>query len=164
MKLTNNSPRFGWGFSAFFLMLCAVFTYIAFRDGTGYIQIYPPSIPDDYPPWVLPALLTVFWIVGLSLAGYFAGKPCVAVEVLDDGSVMIDMRYLFKRESCYIRSSDIAMLDIVETRESEGDAYFTVRLTARDDLSVDIAENAGGAVCEDILARFKAVVNRAPFA
>ena len=164
MKLTNNSPRFGWGFSAFFLMLCAVFTYIAFRDGTGHIQIYPPSISDDYPPWVLPALVTVFWVVGLSLAGYFAGKPCVAVEVSDDGSVTIDMRYPFKRESCHIRSSEIAEVDIVETRDAEGDACFTVRLTAVDDLSVDIAENADRAVCEDILARFQAVLNRAPFA
>ena len=40
MKLSNKAARFGWWFSACFLLICAVFTYILIRDGLARADLF----------------------------------------------------------------------------------------------------------------------------
>ena len=44
MKLSNKAARFGWWFSACFLLICAVFTYILIRDGLARAASSPHSL------------------------------------------------------------------------------------------------------------------------
>ena len=64
MKLSNKAARFGWWFSACFLLMCAVFTYMLIRDGLSRTQTYSPSafghgscqpyLPCSGPPGLAP--------------------------------------------------------------------------------------------------------------
>lgn len=161
MKLKNNVARYGWWFSACFLLMCIAFTYILIRDGASHIQIYPPTIPDHYPPWVMPAVLSLFWAAGLGLASYMAGLPCVHVEVDFNGVVRIHKRYPFKKEYWTLQLEEIAAVDLVEGKDAEGDSYYTVRLIALDDFFVDIAEGSDKRRCIEVQAKFKAALAKA---
>ncbi|GAA5157737.1 hypothetical protein [Viridibacterium curvum] len=46
MQRRNNFARFGWGFSLFFLLGCAAFTWIFFRDGVSHVPIYSADIAE----------------------------------------------------------------------------------------------------------------------
>lgn len=161
MKLRNNVARYGWWFSAFFLFMCSAFTYILIRDGASHIQIYPPTIPDYYPPWVMPTVLAVFWMAGLGLANYTASMPCVQVEVDFNGTVTIEKRYPFRKEHRTLKPQEIASVELVENKDSDGDPYYSVRLIAIDGFAGDIAGSSDKSRCVEMLAEFKAALVKA---
>lgn len=152
MKHTNNVARWAWAFSALFLLMCAAFTYVLIRDGAAGIPIDPPRIPDAYPPWVLPAVLLAFWAVGVGLAKHLTGIPCVEVQVDALGSVRIRRRYPFRSETQTVLPEDLTAVEIVESKDSDGDPYFSVRLTTAGGRSVDMAESSDRRACESVLA------------
>ncbi|MFT3736396.1 MAG: hypothetical protein QM776_15490 [Rhodocyclaceae bacterium] len=159
MHSKNNIARFGWGFSLFFLSGCAAFTWIFIRDGFSHIPVYAPDIPDQYPPWVIAGLLTLFWAAGLGLANHFLAIPCVAVEIKGDNSIRVERRWLFRRISQFLLPHDIASAEIIEIKDSEGDPYFMTRITTQEGWSVDIAESSDRATCTQVLDGFNAAAN-----
>ena len=158
MKLSNKAARFGWWFSACFLLMCAVFTYILIRDGLSHVQTDSPSAFGHALPWLMPAVLAVFWAAGLGAAWYLMGIPCVEARVDASGSVHILRRYPFRTESQTIHAADLARAVLVETRDSEGDLYYAIRLTTADGMQMDVAQSPDRAMCEAALNRFNAAL------
>ena len=158
MKLSNKAPRFGWWFSACFLLMCAVFTYILIRDGFSHAQTNPPSASGYAMPWLMPAVLAVFWAAGLGVAWYLTGIPCVEAGLDASGSVHILRRYPFRTESQTIDAADLAGAALVETKDSEGDLYYSIRLTTTDGMQMDVAQSPDRSICETALNRFNAAL------
>jgi len=156
--LRNNVALFGWGFSVFFLLMCTVFSYILIRDGASSVQIYPPDIPDYYPVLVPLSILGAFWLAGLGLANFLAGIPCVRVEVSPDRVTRVEKRFPFRKELAFLLPTEVASVELLESRDSDGDPYFMVRLLSIHGLSCDIAEGSDRSHCEDILARFRMAI------
>lgn len=151
---------FLWGFAVVFLGLNTVITYVLIRDGSSQIQIYPPDIVDYYPPWFMPAVLAVFWLMGSGLAAYVATKPCIRVAVLPDKIVNIRRRYPFKTEAHIVPGAEMSPALIVESRDDEGSPYFHSQIALPDGFAVDIAEGHGREFCETACARFNGAIGK----
>lgn len=158
MKLSNKAARFGWWFSACFLLMCAMFTYILIRDGLSHVQTDSPSAFDHALPWLMPTVLAVFWAAGLGAAWYLMGIPCIEARVDASGCVHILRRYPLRTESQIIHTADLAGAALVETKDSEGDLYYSIRLTTADGMQMDVAQSPDRAICEAALSRFNAAL------
>lgn len=160
MKLRNNSAASGWGFSLIFLVMCGLFTYILVRDGSSHIQIYPPDIPEFYPPWVMPLVLAVFWVAGIGFASYVASKPCISVEVRPDKSVVVVNHYPFSKSVRHISAEDLSLAEVIESTDDESDPYFETRISASDGFAVCIAEGHDRERCESVCASFNDAIGK----
>ena len=158
MKLSNKAARFGWWFSACFLLMCAVFTYILIRDGLSRTQTYSPSAFGHALPWLMPTVLAMFWAAGFGAAWYLMCIPCVEARVDASGSVHILRRYPFRKESQTIHAADLAGAELVETKDSEGDLYYFIRFTTADGMQIDVAQSPDRTICETALNSFKAAL------
>jgi hypothetical protein len=154
MKLRNNIAAFGWVVSLCFLAGCLAFTYILIRDGSANIQIYPPDIPGYYPSWLMPLVLSIFWLAGLAVASHLANIPCVQVEVLADKSVLIVKRYLFWKKIRIIPHAKLTSATVAETTDIDGAPYFFVQLTEPNGETTTIAESCDRQRCQAICMRF----------
>jgi hypothetical protein len=160
MKIRNNTALFGWGFSVFFLMGCSAFLYILIRDGSSNIQIYPPKHPEFYPSWVLPAVVSVFWIAGIALANHLFKIPCTKVDVLSDRSVAITSRFPFRKETAVYRNNEIVCAQVVEGKDGDGDPYFTVQMVTNSGKTIEIAESSDRERCDKIASGFNTAMGK----
>lgn len=159
MKLRNNTAAFGWAISLAFLAACLAFTWLLIRDGASDIPIYPPDIPEVYPAWVMPAVLALFWMVGLTVTIHVAHVPCVLVEVMPDKSVRVVRRYLHRREVTVMSRGEFDNAQVIESKDSEGDPYFCVQLADASGALITITESSSRPYCEEICARFNRAIN-----
>ena len=106
----------------------------------------------------MPTVLAMFWAAGFGAARYLMGIPCVEARVDASGSVHILRRYPFRTESQTIHAADLARAVLVETRDSEGDLYYAIRLTTADGMQMDVAQSPDRAMCEAALNRFNAAL------
>lgn len=157
MKITNRIALFGWVFSLCFLTACALFTYILFRDGPANIRVNAPYDMRVYPEWLIPTVLSFFWLCGIATLASVAAKPLVSIERLGNGALRIVERYPLRRTVRDIAVRDLAPTTLVEAPDSDGDAYFRLCLTLPDGTEIDIAEGHDRAHCETAQARFQAL-------
>lgn len=160
MKIRNDIAAFGWIFSAVFLLMCLLFTYILIRDGTSNIQIYPSDIPEYYPPWVMPLVLAAFWLAGIGLGNYVASNPCIAIEVQQDKSVVVVNRYPFRRVVRHIKDRDLSPAHVIESTDSDGDPYFRVIVGGPDGFTVCLAEGHDRGRCASVCAEFNDAIGK----
>lgn len=162
MKFRNSIAAFIWGFSFLFLVMCVLFTYLLIRDGASHIPIYPPDIPDFYPPWVMPLVVAVFWLAGIGLAAYAGSKPCVSAEVQADKSVIVTHRYPLRKSVRHIPAARLEPARVIATTDSEGDPYFECQITASDGFTASIAEGHDRGRCESVCASFNDATGKKP--
>jgi len=160
MKLRNNTAAFGWAVSVAFLLGCTLFSYILVRDGSSHIQIYPPQIPQSYPPWFMPLVLSVFWVAGIAIAMHVAKTPCTSVEVRPDKSVVVVQRFPFNTSVRHVEPSELSPLQVFESTDSEGDPDFEVHLTTPDGFTVCIVEGHDRQRCESVCLDFDEAIGR----
>jgi hypothetical protein len=134
--------------------MCAVFTWLFIRDGASRIPINPPDNPNFFPVWFPPVVMAFFWIGGLGLANFLRKIPCVRVEVLPDGAVVIRRRYPFRTETLVYPARKLDPAQVVAGKDNDGDPYYTVQLMQPDGSAVDIAESSDRDHCESVCSRF----------
>lgn len=161
MKLRNNIAAFGWGLSAAFLLICTMFTYILIRDGSSNISIYGPDTLEIYPVWFMPMVVAVFWLVGVGFAIYVARKPCTAIEVRHDKSVLVLTRYPLTKSVCNFSARDLSAAQVVESTDSDGDPYFRVAVTGPNGFSICIAEGHDLGRCASVCSEFNVAIGKA---
>ncbi|WP_345530892.1 hypothetical protein [Viridibacterium curvum] len=93
------------------------------------------------------------------MASHFLAVPCVKAEGDHAGSFHIERRWLFRRGSQTLQRQDIASAELVETKDSEGAPYFSVRAAVTAGWSVEIAEGSDKAQCEQVLKDFEAALD-----
>ena len=106
----------------------------------------------------MPTVLAMFWAAGFGAARYLMGIPCVEARVDASGSVHILRRYPFRKESQTIHAADLAGVELVETKDSEGDLYYSIRLATSDGMQIDVAQSPDRTICETALNSFKAAL------
>jgi hypothetical protein len=118
MTFTNRTAGFVWAFAFVWLSLLVAFTVLQARDGP----------PEGYSPLTVTAALAVFWIAGLALGGVASAKPCYVASVDLSGATLL-WQYPFRRIRITIPLDQIEPPEVVDGRDSDGDAYFFARLT-----------------------------------
>ena len=105
----------------------------------------------------MPLVLAVFWLAGFGAMNHFSKVPCVLVEVLSDKSVMIERRYLFRKEKMTLPSTKLTPA-VVESTGDNFDPYYKVQFRDAGGVSVIIAESGDRARCHDICSRFNIAI------
>jgi len=145
MKLRNNAAAFDWGFSAVFLLMCMLFTYILIRDGSSPI---------------MPLVLAIFWYAGIAIAISVTCKPCISIEVQLDRSVVVVNRYPVSRSVRHIKATDLSPAQVVKATDSDGDPYFRATVISSDGFTVCIAEGHDQERCESVCTEFNAAIGK----
>lgn len=160
MNSKNNIALFGWGMSTTFLLFCGLFTYIILRDGADTIRINPPDNTNVYDPLFIQLVMGGFWVAGIAVAIHQWQKPCVGAEVRPDGTVVLTLRFPFRKDRRIIPSADLQASIVRETADSEGDPYFECLLSLPDGTTVAIAEGSVREQCDDVCTRFNRAISK----
>lgn len=148
MTFRNNLAAFLWSFSAFFLLFVAAMTYVLIRDGA----------PSGYPPIVLAAALSIFWIGAVGFTAFALSKHCLCVTVLPDSRVSIAWRFPFKKKERTVTRAEIAPAKVFESLDDEGVPYLHVHVPLHEGTTINIVEGHDRATCVAICTRFNALV------
>jgi hypothetical protein len=147
MVFRNYKAAFLWGFMAIFMSLVALMTWVLFRD---------LSKSQSHGVWQ-SVIMGVFWIAGLGFSAFAASQPCVKV-VVAHGFVRIVHRYPFSRLEHELPYDRAKPAQIVESRDSEGDPYFSARAGMVDGLPIDLFESHSRGKCEAVCVEYNAAV------
>lgn len=120
--LRNRIPAAGWVFISLFLALTAAFTWLLVRDGP------PPS----QPAWMIKGALALFWVAGIGAASHLWSIPCTSVTRAPDGSLTFASRTPLRRRVERIPRPAIAGVEVVRTRDGDGDPYWQTELVLAD--------------------------------
>ena len=124
----NDKAVFLWGFMAVWLAMLVAMTYVAVRDG---------GIPGSR--WGVP-VLALFWLFGIGAARWAATFSRVRVTLTADG-VLVRERFPFHAIEKRYRSRDLAAPRIDESKDSDGDPYFSCVLALPGGRRVAVAES-----------------------
>lgn len=120
-------------------------SYVLYRDGP------PPKHSKEF----MSMIISIFWIFGIILLAFISDKPCVVVKIFPNKTLFVNLRYPFKKIYREIEFEEIELAEVVETRDSDGDAYFSTRVLLYDKMTFNIAEGHDRARCEETCKRFK---------
>lgn len=140
----NRTAAFAWGVSAAFLLVVAAMTYLLFRDGP----------PPGHPMPVMAVILAVFWLGGLGLAAYVAGKPCLTVTVTPGASMVVVERFPFRRRERRFASADVDPARVIESRDDDGEPYFLAQAGLQDGTRLDLYEGHDRERCASVCESF----------
>jgi hypothetical protein len=135
-----------WIFMAIWMTFLGLMTWVVFRDGppTGY------SWPTMW------AILALFWTFGGAGTVWASTIRIVHVVVTDTGALDVTWRWPFRVERRRVEAADVPKAEMFYGRDSDGDPYFTSRVTLRDGATIDLAESHDEAAVEAATAQFNA--------
>ena len=139
-----------WGFTAVWLSIVAGFTWVLVRDGP----------PPGYPGEIMWALIALFWLGGLALAGYTMDQPLYAVAMNPQAVVSFTWQYPHKRIRKSYEAEQLGRPRVVEGTGSDGEPYYFARLDLPDGSVADLAEGHDRDRCEAAVARFTQIITR----
>jgi hypothetical protein len=148
LTFRHRIALFEWSFSAVFVFIVALFTYVLVRDGA----------PSGYSLEFMLFVMGCFWLGGIVLLEYASSRACVEVICRGAAGIAIRWRYPFKSVARVARRSEVLPASVVESQDSEGDPYFHARVCLSDGTIVDIAEGHDAAHCRSICDQFNAAV------
>ena len=139
-----------WIFMGIWMSFLILVTYVVLRDGP----------PPGHSWQVMWAVLFLFWSVGLGATAWATTQRTVAVDVADSGAVDVTWRWPFRAQRRRIEAVDVPPAEIAYGADSDGDPYFTGRVTLADGSTIDLAESHDEASIEQAVARFNTVAGR----
>jgi hypothetical protein len=139
-----------WIFMAVWMFFLCLMTYVLLRDGP----------PPGYSWQTMWAVMFFFWTVGLAATAWATSQRIVRVEVRDSGALDVTWRWPFRALRRRVEAADVPPAEIVYGADSDGDPYYTCRVTLADGTTVDLAEGHDEASIEGVAARFNAVAGR----
>ena len=139
-----------WIFMAIWMTFLCLMTWVVFRDGP----------PKGYSWPTMWAILGLFWIVGGAGSVWASAIRVVRVEVTDSGALEVAWRRPFWVERRRVEAADVPKAEVVHGTDSDGDPYFTSRVTLPDGATIDLAESHDEASIEATTAQFNATAGR----
>lgn len=97
----------------------SVFTWLFFRDG-GFHQ---------FDPWLERGVMALFWVFGVAGCGAMLGQPLTYVT-FTAGTVHVGQRWLLKHQQESFAINRLSAPEIHQRKDSDGDPYYTLVLTA----------------------------------
>lgn len=139
-----------WIFMGTWMSFLVLMTYVLLRAG-------PPS---GYSWPVMWAVMFFFWTMGLGATAWASSQRIVRVEVSDSGAIDVTWRWPFRVQRRRVEAADVPPAEIVYGKDSDGDPYFTCRVTLADGTTIDLAESHDETTIEATRTRFNAVAGR----
>lgn len=126
----NRTAWFGWGFMMGWMAMLVMVTWLVAREGSF----------GDMPPIPGLGLLALMWVFGAGFSLFFFSKPTITL-LQTKGRLVVRRRWLFRQEEDMFSSTDIPLMRVIETKDSEGDRYFELHLILDRRDPVAIAES-----------------------
>jgi hypothetical protein len=139
-----------WIFMAIWMTFLCFMTWVVFRDGP----------PKGYAWPTILAILALFWFFGGAVTIWASTIRIVRVEVTDSGALDVTWRWPFWAEHRRVEAADVPAAEIIYGADSDGDPYFTSRVTLADGATIDLAESHDEASIEATTAQFNAAAGR----
>jgi hypothetical protein len=139
-----------WIFMALWMTFLIAMTWVVIRDGP----------PDGQSPTTIAAVLAFFWVGGLTVSTWACTIRILRVDVSDSGALDIVWRSPLRAERRRVEALDVPPAVVVDGKDSDGDPYFTCRVTLADGTALDLAEGHARPPVEDAAARFNGITRR----
>jgi hypothetical protein len=139
-----------WIFMAIWMTFLCLMTWVVFRDGPAGGYSWPTM-------W---AILALFWLFGSAASVWASTIRVVRVEVTDSGALEVTWRWPFRVERRRVEAAEVPRAEMIYGSDSDGDPYFTSRVTLADGATIDLAESHDEASIEAATARFNATAGR----
>jgi hypothetical protein len=139
-----------WIFMGIWMLFLCLMTYVLLRDGP----------PQGYSAATVWSVVFAFWLFGTGASVWAAGIRTVHVEVTDSGALLVTWRSPLGAERRRIEAADVPAAEVVHGKDSDGDPYFTSRVTLPDGATIDLAEGRDETAVSEATARFNAVAGR----
>jgi hypothetical protein len=133
-----------WIFMALWMTFLIAMTWVVIRDGR----------PDGQSSTTIAAVLAFFWGGGLAVSKWACTIRVPQVAVSDSGALDIVWRSPLRAERRRVEALDVPPAVVVDGKDSDGDPYFTCRVTLADGTALDLAEGHARPPVEDAAARF----------
>jgi len=141
-----------WIFMGVWMAFLALMTFVLLRDGP----------PPGYSWPTMWAVMFFFWTAGVAATAWATTHRTVRVDVADSGAIEVTWRSPFRVERRRVEAADVPRAELISGRDSDGDPWFTCRITLADGAVVDLAESHDAASMERIAGQFNAVAGRQP--
>ena len=141
-----------WIFMGVWMSFLCLMTYVLLRDGP----------PPGYSWPTMWAVMFFFWTMGLAATAWATTRRTVRVDVADSGAIDVTWRSPFWVERRRVEAVDVPPAEMIYGKDSDGDPYFTCRITLADGAVVDLAESHDEASIERVAEQFNAVAGRQP--
>ena len=146
----NRKATAIWIFMAIWMAFLCLMTWVLFRDGP----------PKGYSWPTIWAILFLFWTVGGAVSVWASTIRVVRVEVTDSGALEVIWRSPFWVERRRVEAADVPKAEVIYGADSDGDPYFTCRVTLADGATIDLSESHDEASIEATTAQFNATAGR----
>lgn len=146
MARATFSNRIAWAiwiFMGIWMLFLCLMTYVLLRDGP----------PQGYSAATVWSVVFAFWLFGSGASVWAAGIRTVHVEVTDSGALLVTWRSPVGAERRRIEAADVPVAEVVHGTDSDGDPYFTSRVTLPDGATIDLAEGRDEAAVAAATAR-----------
>lgn len=140
-----------WIFAAIWMTFLMAMTWVVVRDGP----------PDGHSAATTAAVGALFWAAGIGLSLWVCTFRVVRVDVHDSGALDVVWRSPVRVERRRVEARDVPPAVVVDGKDSDGEPYFTCRVTLADATAVDLAEGHDRATIEETAARFNTVTRQA---
>lgn len=149
LRFRNRLAAILWAFTAVWVGMLVLMTWALHR-----------GVPTGgYSYEAVLAVLLLFWLMGIALLAYAASKPCFFVTVDASTHVQVVWIYPFRMVRRTFSKEQMTPARVARDLDSDGDDYFTVRVSSIDGASFDLQESHDRETAEQACARF----NRALF-
>lgn len=112
-------PLVGWIFMGIWMSGACLMTCVFFRDG-GFHQF---DLALEL------CVVALFWLFGWACCAYMFGQPLTHVT-FTAGTVHVSQRWLLKHQQESFAINRLPTPEIHQRKDSDGDAYYTLVLTA----------------------------------
>lgn len=127
--VSNNKTVILWVFMAVWLAMLGCFTYLFWRDG-GDPELGGFGV----------VILAAFWLAGLGALSWAFGHPRIRVTVAGN-EVVARESWLWGHSERRFAAAEVAAPAIVQSIDSDGDAYFSCQLTLPGGGTLSVAES-----------------------
>ena len=142
----NRTPWVVWIFMAIWMSFLVLMTYVLWRDGP----------PGGYSWLTMGAVLGVFWLFGIGASAWALRERALRVNVDALGGLDITWHTPFRRERRRVEARQVGVAVVADGRDSDGDPYYTCRVTLADGTALDLSEGHDRPTIERVAERFNA--------
>lgn len=144
LTIRNNTAAWLWGIGVGFWVVLILLTWVLLFQGP----------PENTNPVVIRIIFGVFWLFWIGATRYVFSKPMIHVTI-EPERILILNRYPFKKQEFIYGPEDILSAEVIESKDSEGDVYFTTRIQFNDGRETELSEGYSRDICEQTLKSFR---------
>jgi|GEM_PF-1546350 len=150
MTIRNTIAVWEWMICSAFLCGCAVMSWLLLNN----------RVPDENSLKLMLAFNLTLWAAGMFAALRVFAKPVTVLRCHAEG-ITVDSYWPWKKARAYHPKDCILETRIQETKDSEGDPYFTVAVVLINGTSILLAEGHFQELCEQAVNELNKTLHKA---